>query len=73
MVEERLLTVAEVADQLQVDEQTVRRWIRQGRLEAHNFGGKAGYRIQRSDLQKFLAQTKERQPQRELPEGKAAA
>ncbi len=54
MTEERLLTVAEIADLLQVDEQTVRRWIRQGRLPAHNFGGKAGYRIQRKDLQAFL-------------------
>ncbi len=66
---ERLLTVAEVAHQLQVDEQTVRRWIRQGRLVAHNLGGKAGYRIQRSALLDFLEKTKAP----EAPEGKAAA
>lgn len=59
MTEERLLTVAEIADSLQVDEQTVRRWIRQGRLVAHNLGGKAGYRIRRSDLQAFLDKTRE--------------
>ncbi len=59
MSEERMLTVAEVAELLQVDEQTVRRWIRQGRLAAHSFGGKAGYRIQRGDLQDFLNKTRE--------------
>jgi excisionase family DNA binding protein len=66
--EERLLTVAEIADRLQVDEQTVRRWIRQGRLAAHNFGGKAGYRIQPSALAKFLEATLEGGP-----EGKSLA
>jgi excisionase family DNA binding protein len=59
VAEERLLTVAEVAEQFQVDEQTVRRWIRQGRLVAHNLGGKAGYRIQRRDLQDFLDSMRE--------------
>ncbi len=58
MGDERLLTVADVADLLQVDEQTVRRWIRAGRLVAHNFGGKAGYRIRRADLEAFLATTR---------------
>lgn len=58
MPEERLMTVVEVAELLQVDEQTIRRWIRQGRLAAHNLGGKAGYRIQRRDLQTFLEQTR---------------
>lgn len=59
MDEERLLTVAEVAEVLRVDEQTVRRWIRQGRLAAHSLGGKAGYRIQRRDLHRFLDTTRE--------------
>ncbi len=58
MGDERLLTVADVADLLQVDEQTVRRWIRAGRLVGHNFGGKAGYRIRRADLEAFLATTR---------------
>ena len=70
MAEERFLTVAEVAALLQVDEQTVRRWIRDGRLVAHRFGGKAGYRIQRADLQVFLAKTREGG---EPEEGKEAA
>jgi excisionase family DNA binding protein len=49
------LTVAEIARLLQIDEQTVRRWIRAGRLPATNLGGKAGYRIEPNDLQGFLA------------------
>ncbi len=64
------LTVQEVAAELQVHEETVRRWIRDGRLAAHRFGGKAGYRIQRADLQDFLARTRDGG---EAEEGKAAA
>jgi excisionase family DNA binding protein len=36
--EERLLTTEEVAERLQVDEQTVRRWIKSGKLEAFKPG-----------------------------------
>ena len=54
MDHERWLSVAEIADQLRVDEQTVRRWIRGGRLAARRLGSKAGYRIRPSDLQAFL-------------------
>lgn len=54
MSDERLLTVAEVAEYRQVDEQTLRRWIRAGRRIVHHLGGKASYRIQRSALQAFI-------------------
>jgi excisionase family DNA binding protein len=55
MSEERWLTVAQVADQLQVDEETVRRWIRRGELEATNIGtGRPDYRIRPTVLQAFL-------------------
>lgn len=54
MIDERWLTVADVADQLQIDEQTVRRWIRAGKLIARNLGGKAGYRIRPNDLQAYM-------------------
>ena len=36
---EKMLTVKEVADQLRVDEKTVRRWIQKGELIALNVGG----------------------------------
>ncbi len=47
--------VRDVANILKVNEETVRRWIRRGELEAQNFGGKAGYRIKPESLEKFLA------------------
>lgn len=58
------LTVQQVCDQLQVSDQTVRRWIKAGALPAKNFGGKAGYRIREADLAAFLDR---------VPTGKAKA
>ncbi len=54
LIDERWLTVSDIANQLQVDEQTVRRWIRAGRLVARNLGGKAGYRIHPNDLNAYI-------------------
>jgi excisionase family DNA binding protein len=54
MTDKRWQTVAQVAKQLQVHQETVRRWLRDGRLEGRNFGGKTGYRIRQEDLEKFL-------------------
>jgi excisionase family DNA binding protein len=62
---ERLLTVADICDRLQVHEETVRRWLRDGRLKGINLGGKSGYRIRENDLEEFL--------QRMAEQGKAAA
>jgi len=58
-VSERLLTVADICDRLQVHEETVRRWLRDGRLKGINLGGKSGYRIRESDLQDFLVRMEE--------------
>jgi excisionase family DNA binding protein len=52
--DERWLTVSDIADQLQVDEQTVRRWIRAGKIKARSLGGKAGYRVLPSDLSAYM-------------------
>lgn len=54
MQEDRWLTVAQVAEDLQVHEETVRRWLRQGRLEGQNFSGRTGYRIRASAVEKFM-------------------
>ncbi len=49
------LTVERVAQLLDVTEETVRRWIRAGDLSVLDLGGrKAGYRIRRSDLDRFI-------------------
>lgn len=55
MEQERLLTVQEVAQQLRASPDTVRRWLRQGRLHGVRPGGdRLGYRIRQSDLDRFL-------------------
>jgi len=56
MNEQRLLTVREVAERLRSSPETVRRWLRQGRLRGFRPGGtKLGYRVPESELQRFLA------------------
>jgi excisionase family DNA binding protein len=47
-------TVEEVAGHLQVREQTVGRWLRDGLLSGRNFGVQAGYRLRASELNRFL-------------------
>lgn len=55
MTGEQLLTVREVATQLKVGEETVRRWIRSKRLRAVMPGGeKSGYRIPASEVQRLI-------------------
>jgi excisionase family DNA binding protein len=53
-MEDQWLTVSQVAERLQVHEETVRRWLRQERLEGHNFSGRTGYRIRASALDRFM-------------------
>jgi excisionase family DNA binding protein len=62
MVDERWFTVAYIVELLDVHEQTVRRWLKDGRLKGRSFGGKTGWRVKESDLEAFLSD-----------EGKAAA
>jgi excisionase family DNA binding protein len=50
--EESFLTVAEVADLLKLNQQTVRNWIDQGSLPALRVGRRV--RIRRSDLNRLL-------------------
>jgi excisionase family DNA binding protein len=52
-----LLTVREVARQLRVDDTTVRRWIKNGALEAITLphrGSRQAYRIRRSTVDALL-------------------
>jgi excisionase family DNA binding protein len=60
MSDERFLTVREVAERIRSSPQTVRRWLRQGRLRGFRPGGtKLGYRVRESDLQRFLSESDE--------------
>jgi excisionase family DNA binding protein len=54
MSDERWYDVKEIVAMLGVHEQTVRRWIKQGDLDAILFGRKGGYRVKKSDLDRFL-------------------
>jgi excisionase family DNA binding protein len=56
MAGEEWLTVNEIADQLKVTPATVQRWLRTKALAGLNLGGKAGYRVRRADLEKFIAE-----------------
>ena len=45
MTEDRWLTVEQATEILQVHEETLRRWIREGRLPGYMISRRAGYRI----------------------------
>lgn len=52
-----LLTVSEVAEILRVDDTTVRRWVKQGALDAivlPHVNERQAYRIRRETLEKLL-------------------
>lgn len=53
---ERLLKVSEVAERLRLNEETVRRWLRSGKLKGRLMGSTAaGYRIPESEVQRVLS------------------
>jgi excisionase family DNA binding protein len=48
---DRLMTVPEVAERLRVKPETVRRWLRAGKLQGVLLGGdRGGYRIRESEV-----------------------
>lgn len=51
-VRERYFTAQQVAERLQVNEQTVRRWLRSGELHGVRLAG--SWRITETDLKAFL-------------------
>ncbi len=52
---DRLLTVAEAAARLRLNPETIRRWLRDGRLKVIHLGSdKAGWRVREHDLDTFL-------------------
>ena len=53
---ERFITVQEIAERLRIHPQTVRLWLRQGRLKGRLIGGtKSGYRIPESEVLRVLS------------------
>jgi excisionase family DNA binding protein len=55
MTTEDLLTVPDVAARLRVAEETVRDWLRTDQMSGYNFGGRTGWRIPASEIDRLLA------------------
>lgn len=54
MTDDALLTVDQVADRLQANPETIRRWLRSGRLRGSRPGGtRAGWRVRASELRRL--------------------
>jgi excisionase family DNA binding protein len=74
MNEQRLLTVREVAERLRSSPETVRRWLRQGKLRGFRPGGtKLGYRVPESELQRFINVAQRTQSNDSPPDGSGVA
>lgn len=62
MASDRLLTVEQVADQLGLNVETVRRYLRRGALKGIRFGNRGGWRIKETELEAFIERKNEEQP-----------
>ena len=52
---DRLLTVKQVAERLQLNPETIRRWVRGKKLEGVSLGSdRAGFRIPESEVERLL-------------------
>lgn len=55
MSEQQIMTVKQVAERLGVRQETIRRWINEGRLKGTMIGGtKTGYRVFSSDVDRLV-------------------
>ncbi|MBV9170090.1 MAG: helix-turn-helix domain-containing protein [Chloroflexi bacterium] len=72
--DEQLLTVDQVARQLQLHPATVRRWIKTGKLHGISLGSdRAGWRIRRSEVQALIQGTRQVPlPEADVPKKLAA-
>jgi excisionase family DNA binding protein len=59
MADERWFTVQQIADLLQVHPETVREWLRDGRLQGRKLGNRGGWRVRESVLNAFLTEDDE--------------
>jgi excisionase family DNA binding protein len=67
MATERLMTLAEVADHLRLNVETVRRYVRSGKLHAIRLGGgRAGYRVSSEEVRRLESGAKPLSPEEEI-------
>lgn len=71
--QDELLTVAQIAEQVQVTPETVRRWINNGQLRGHAVTRRTGYRVRRTDLNEFLNLRDDAPPVVSAPEARQPA
>jgi excisionase family DNA binding protein len=57
--DEQQLTIKQVARELEVDERTVRRWIKSGQLRTVGYDIRGRYLIARIDLDDFVRRRRE--------------
>jgi len=62
VMEEKIYTIPELAAHYQLVEETIRRYIRQGKLEAYQFGDT--YRVTQSAWEAFLETRKRNKTQK---------
>lgn len=68
MDDERWLTVPEFAERVRAAPETVRRWLRQGKLRGVRPGGtKLGYRIRESEIHRVMEEHVPYDPNRRSP------
>lgn len=48
------ITVEQIAENLGIREEAVRRWLRSGQLKGYKLGDRAGWRVKKGDLEVFL-------------------
>ena len=60
--DDQLLTVPQVAEELQYRAATIRRWIAEGQLPAIRMKNRE-YRIRRGDVRELLGQAREKAPE----------
>jgi excisionase family DNA binding protein len=55
--DEQMLTVDQAADRLQASKETIRRWLRDGKIKGVRIGGKRlGWRIPLSEIRRVLSE-----------------
>lgn len=54
MNDQQWLTVKQIAERLQVHPETVRDWLRDGKLKGYRISSRAGWRVTPEDLQRFV-------------------
>jgi excisionase family DNA binding protein len=73
MAGDELLTVQEVAQRLKLkNPETVRRWLRQGKLRGALIADSVGWRVRASDLERFIAQRTRGGEDDPVPKSRAA-